>query len=133
MYAGALFTALSVVVTVSSLSVFADTEGLRLFGHRQPLAISITVGVVVGLVLISLWLWVARAVSQGRRGARVLCTVLVAPATLHLFGLKGMTAVVFAVVTWLIGLAAVSLLWRPASRAFFHQEDAVLARSSTAS
>jgi hypothetical protein len=133
MYAGAIFTAVSLIVAVSSLNVFADTEGLRLLGHNQPLPISITVGVVVGLALITLWLWLARAVSQGRRGARVLCTVLVAPATLHLFGLKGMVSLVFAIGTWLIGLAAVWLLWRPDSRAFFHREDVALALRPTAS
>jgi hypothetical protein len=31
--------------------------------------------------------------------------------------------VVFAIVTWLIGLAAVWLLWRPTSSAFFKPES----------
>jgi hypothetical protein len=48
-----------------------------------------------------------------------LSTVLVGLATLHLFGNKGLVEVVFAMLTWLIGLAAVWLLWRPTSSAFF--------------
>jgi uncharacterized membrane protein (UPF0136 family) len=69
--------------------------------------------------MIALWLWMARANSQGRNWARIVSTVLFVLATLHLFGNKGVVPVVFAVLTWLVGLAAVWLLWRPTSSAFF--------------
>jgi hypothetical protein len=134
MYAGALISALGFIATVPSLRYFADTNHLSLLGHRQSLPITIVAGLLLGLILTGAWMWMARAVGEGRRGARVLATVLVAPATLHLFGLKGLIAVVFAMVTWLIGLSAVWLLWRPASRAFFDRDVAALApRPSEAS
>ncbi len=69
--------------------------------------------------MIVLWLWMARANGQGKNWARILSTVLVGLATLELIGLHSVAEVFFAVLTWLTGLAAVWLLWRPASSAFF--------------
>jgi hypothetical protein len=70
----------------------------------------------------------ARANGRGRNWARILSTVLFGLATVDLptvFGSPihfevGVTepGLVF-VLTWLVGLAAVWLLWRPASTAFF--------------
>ena len=51
---------------------------------RGPVVI--TVGTVGGLVVIALWLWMARANSQGRDWARILSTVLFGLATLQLIG-----------------------------------------------
>jgi hypothetical protein len=83
--------------------------------------------------MIGLWLWMARANGQGRNWARILSTVLFGLATLQLrgdftqpvsqagFGASvlyyGGTALFVA--AWLVGAAAVWLLWRPASSAFF--------------
>jgi hypothetical protein len=47
--------------------------------------------------------------------------VLLGLATLQLLGNHGVDQVFFAVLTWLTGLPAVWLLWRPASSAFFRQ------------
>ena len=41
---------------------------------------------VFGLVVIALWLWMARANGQGRNWARILSTVLFGLATLELIG-----------------------------------------------
>jgi hypothetical protein len=51
--------------------------------------------------------------------ARIVATVLLGLTTMHLFGNKLIVQAVFAGLTWLLGLAAVWLLWRPASSAFF--------------
>jgi hypothetical protein len=120
MYAGAVVTALSLIVAIVSLPYVGRSGAtLRLAGRSQPLPLAITVGIVSGVVMIALWLWMARAISRGRNWARLLSTVLVGLATLHLFGNKGAVPVVFAVLMWLVGLAVVWLLWRPTSRAFF--------------
>ena len=89
--------------------------------------------IVFGLVVIALWLWMARANGQGRNWARILSTVLFGLATLQLRGdftqpvshagfgatvlYYGGTALFVA--AWLAGAAAVWQLWRPASSAFF--------------
>ena len=79
---------------------------------------------VFGLVPVALWLWMARAASQGRDWARILFTVLFTLATLQLIESRGIAQVFSAALTWLIGLAAVWLLWRPASSAFFRSARA---------
>jgi hypothetical protein len=75
----------------------------------------------------------ARANGQGRTWARGLSTVLFGLATLDLTGAFrtpvvriGFVTTVFdptvPVLTWLVGLAALWLLWRPASSAFFQPQ-----------
>jgi hypothetical protein len=48
--------------------------------------------VVFGLVPVALWLWLARAVSQGRNWARILSAVLFILATLQLIEGQGIWA-----------------------------------------
>jgi hypothetical protein len=98
-------------------------------GHpitATPLSITLFI-VGFGLVFVAPWLWMARAAGQGRNWARITSTVLFALATLALLsaigsiGKSGVAQAILAGLTWLSGLAAVWLLWRPASRAFFER------------
>jgi hypothetical protein len=127
MYAGAT---VSTVPLIIGLFYLADLKFYRLrwnghsltaaqLSHWRPLII--TVAIVAGLVVPALWLWMARAVGRGRNWARILSTVLFGLATLQLAGniSDGVALVIIAVMTWLIGVAVVWLLWRPASGAFF--------------
>ena len=111
----------------------------------------ITLAMVFGLAVIALWLWMARANGPGRNWARILCTVLFGLATLELIRVRphypggylahfvigghvysvihsvfGATVLflIVPVLLWLTGLAAVWLLWRPASGAFFKPQGA---------
>jgi hypothetical protein len=127
MYGGAAGTVVQLVIAlffVGDIHAYHLTVGAHSLTtaqliHWRPLIVT---GVVVfGLVLIGLWLWMARAVGQGRGWARILSTVLFGLATLQLIGLHSVAAVFWAMLTWLTGLAAVWQLWRPASRAFFQQ------------
>ena len=83
----------------------------------------ITLAIVSSLVGIGLWLWMAKANSQGRNWARILSSVLFLLATLDMFGVfsqpKTLLGLVFPVLTWLVGAGAVFFLWRPESTAFF--------------
>jgi uncharacterized membrane protein (UPF0136 family) len=124
MYGGAAITAAAFLVTL--LPVIGDIHG-RLFGHRlsaTPLTITLFI-VLFGLVPVALWLWMARAVGRGRNWARIASTVLFVLATLELISSRGVVPVVSAALTWLIGLAVVWLLWRPASGAFFKPQRLV--------
>ncbi|HEY5355811.1 MAG TPA: hypothetical protein VIK57_25505 [Streptosporangiaceae bacterium] len=127
MHAGAVGTAVYLII---ALAFIGDIQAyhLRYLGHSLTAAqlshqrpLIITLAIVTGLALIALWLWMARAVSQGRNWARILSTVLLGLATLEVTGNHGVAQVFCAVLTWLTGLAAVWLLWRPASSAFFRQ------------
>ena len=83
MYAGAaasaawLITGLALIIT----DIQAAARG-RFLGHSltspQARPFVITVWIVVGLAVIALWLWMARANGRGRNWARILSTVLFA-------------------------------------------------------
>jgi hypothetical protein len=124
-YGGAIGTA---VQLIAALAFIGDINAYHLtvlghhltnaqLSHWRPLII--TLAVVLALVVIGLWLWMARAVGRGRNWARITSTVLFVLAALELASSRGVVPVVSATLTWLIGLAAVWLLWRPASSAFF--------------
>jgi hypothetical protein len=117
MYGGA---AVSTAYLIATLPFIGDIHG-SWNGHRltaTPLTITVVI-VVFGLIPIALWVWMARATRQGKNWARILSTVLVTLVTLQLTGSRGVAQVFCAALTCLIGLAAVWLLWRPASSAFF--------------
>ena len=111
MYGGA---ALSAAYLIATLPFMGGIHG-RVLGHRLT-ATPLTIAVVIvgfGLVPVALWLWMARAASQGRDEARILFTVLFTLATLQLIESRGIVQVFTVALTWLIGFAAMWLLWRP--------------------
>lgn len=128
MYVGAAVSTVSLVITL------ADIAGVKTAIKKakpswtaaqvnQYDRFLISVAIVSGVIGIALWLWMARANNQGRNWARILSTVLFCLATLDLVGVfsepKTVLGLVFPVLTWLVGLGAVFLLWRPESSAFF--------------
>ena len=137
MYAGA---AVSTVDLIISLGYIGGFKAALRWAHPTLTAaqvsqvshlntLFITLAIVSGLVVIALWLWMARANSQGRNWARILSTVLFLLATLDLVGVfsqpKTVISLVFPLLTWLIGLGAVFLLWRRASAAYFRPQGVV--------
>jgi len=131
MRGGAISSAALVIV---ALPFAGDLNG-HVRGHRMaPTPLTITLVILAGLALIGLWLWMARATSQGRGWARILSTVLFCLATLEflsaleVIGKNGVAQAFVAGLTWLSGLGAVWLLWRPASSAFFKSAKAARSR-----
>jgi hypothetical protein len=127
MYAGAGISTVPLIVALAYRGDVRAYHGV-LLGQRLTAAqiiqwrpLIVTVLVVVGLVVPALWVWMARANGQGRNWARILSTVLFGLATLQLSGSMrdGVALFLIAVLSWLVGLAAVWLLWRQASSAFF--------------
>jgi hypothetical protein len=136
MYAGAAVSTAGLIIGLALIivDIQAAARG-RFLGHslatQKPLVLA--VWVVFGLVVIALWLWMARANGQGRNWARIVSTVLFGLATLQLRGDFtqpgshagfGVTVLhyggtVLFVAAWLVGAAAVWQLWRPACSAFF--------------
>jgi hypothetical protein len=131
MYGGAISSAALLIV---ALPFAGDVKG-NVLGHRlTPTPLIVTLVILAGLALIGLWLWMARATTQGRRWARILSTVLFGLATLELLsavdtiGKNGVAAAFIAALTWLSGLGAVWMLWRPASSAFFESAKQMRSR-----
>ena len=136
MYAGAAVSVVELIIGLALIvaDITAAARG-RFLGQslaaQKPLVI--TLWIVFGLVMIGLWLWMARANGQGRNWARILSTVLFGLATLQLradftrpvsHAGFGVTVLYYGgnalfAVAWLARAAAVWLLWRPASSAFF--------------
>jgi hypothetical protein len=120
MYGGAVLSAAYLIATLPFMGdIHGKALGYRLTG--TPLTITVVI-VVFGLVPVALWLWMARAASQGKDWARILFTVLFTLASLQLIESRGIVQVFTVALTWLIGLAAVWLLWRPACSTFFRPQ-----------
>ena len=137
MYAGAVVSTVNLILL---LTVIADIKRYHaiLGYHLTAAQLSqlntrfITTFIVLDLVPIAMWLWMARACGRGRNWARVVSTALFGAATLnltsafswlppgiHLTFVPMIYGPALPVLYWLVGLVVVWLLWRPASRAFF--------------
>jgi hypothetical protein len=128
MYAGAAVSTVSLIVSLANISgtktaIRKARPSLTAAQVSQLNTFIISLAIVSGLIGIALWLWMARANSRGKNWARILSTVLFGLATLDMVGVfsepKTLLGLVFPVLTWLVGLGAVWLLWRPDSSAFF--------------
>jgi hypothetical protein len=127
MYVGAAVSTVPLIIALAysddikayHLTVLDHRVAAAPLAHWRPLIIAAVI--VFGLVAPALWLWIARATGKGSNWARILSTVLFGLATVQLAGnmRDGAALVITAVLTWLAGLAAVWLLWRPASSVFF--------------
>jgi hypothetical protein len=128
MYAGAATSLLGIVIDLLTIS---DTKSAlaRRSPDLTPSQLTSTQHVLIagfvagGVIAAVVWIVLARSCQRGRNWARITGTVLFALATVDtLVGLTTPIAAVvriWAVVTWLAGLAAVVFLWRRESGAFF--------------
>ena len=150
MYVGAAVNAVTVIISLALVpairAALRTADPSLTAAQLSDVNRLITLAIVSSLVVIALWLWMARADGQGRNWARILSTVLFGLATLELIRVRpqypgdylsrfviggqvysvihsgfGVTVLGLIVpgLTWLAGLAAVWLLWRPDSSAFF--------------
>ena len=134
MYVGAAVSTVSLVISLVSISGTKEAirkarPSLTAAQVNQLNTFIIALAVVSGVIGVALWLWMARANSQGRNWARILSSVLFGLATLDMFGVlsqpKTVLGLVFPVLTWLVGLGAVILLWRRDSTEFFKPRQLV--------
>ena len=134
MYVGAAVSTVSLIVSLASIGGTKDAirkarPSLTAAQVNQLNTFIITLAIVSGVVGVALWLWMARANSQGRNWARILSSVLFGLATVDLWGVlsqpKTLLGLVFPLLTWLVGLGAVILLWRRESGEFFKPRQLV--------
>jgi hypothetical protein len=128
MYAGA---AVSVTQAISYLLTESATKTAIENGHPHMSASTVNTlaragviaGVVIALIAIVAFVRVARLCAAGQNGARITATVLCALGVLGtIYNLTASAATVnriLGVAVNLIGLAAVVLLWRRTSSAWF--------------
>ncbi len=131
MYAGAALSALGFIVglaTIGSLKkdiINASTKPLTAAQLHAAEVFGVATIVILGLIGIGLWLWMARANGAGKSWARRVAAVLFGLNTLGLlsaiarpnaFGTK-----IFDILGWLVGLGATIFLWRSDSSEYFAQ------------
>jgi len=132
MYAGAALSFIELVVgltTIGSLKSAIEQAGQRAGKHYTPTQVhqlevsSVIIAVVVGIIAIGLWLWMARANQAGHSYARITGTVFFGLNTLFLFlslaRPHASVGLIFNLLVWLAGLGAVIMLWRKESGSYF--------------
>jgi hypothetical protein len=131
MYAGAALSAVGFIVglaTIGSLKqdiINASTKKLTASQLHAAEVFGIATIVVIGLIGIGLWLWMARANGAGKSWARIVAAVLFGLNTLDLLAGVGRPGAIgtkiFEILGWLVGLGATVYLWRRDSSEFFAQ------------
>jgi hypothetical protein len=128
MYVGAAASLIGVIIDI--LTRGSIRSELRSRNHSLTAAQltsmyhAVLGGVVVGgVIAIVLWIWMARMCKAGRPWARIVSTVLFAIQTINLAASAAVpaasTARIYGIVVWLIGLAAIVLLWQRPSSDYF--------------
>jgi hypothetical protein len=128
MYAGAAVSLVSLVISLTDISgtktaIRKARPDLTATQISQLNGFIIGVAILSGVVGIGLWLWMSWANKEGKNWARIFSSVLFGLATLDLFGVfsqpKTVLGLIFPLLTWVIGLGAIVLIWRPDSSRFF--------------
>ncbi|WP_026877515.1 hypothetical protein [Jiangella gansuensis] len=127
MYVGAALSALLLLFTFLSRGAIRDAvedsdTGLSADEVDAAVNLTIGIGVVVGLIGIGLWLWMAAANKAGKSWARVVATILGGLNILFtLFSLSGGGGLNLIVNVLQIALAAyiLYLLYRPESSQYY--------------
>jgi hypothetical protein len=136
MYAGAVVSAISFIINMTGIgslrsTIKADNPTFSPSDVNLSVHISIVAIVIFGLLGIGMWIWMAFTNKAGKNWARITGTVFCGIATvIVVFGFVRAGSVagprILTVIIWLIGVAAVVLLWRRDSSAFFkppHQQQ----------
>ena len=135
MYLGALASLVGIIIELllrHSLRTYiadhATRNGSRLTATQvaDTYHATLVVLVVVGLIGVVLWIWMAQMNKRGRNWARITSTVFFALDTLGAIGgLAGGTFSggsvnrFYGLVVWVIGGAAIILLWQRRSTEYF--------------
>lgn len=125
MYVGAGISALAMIgiLALSGRIKNAVGRALRNAKTTKPLTATqihaaetfyIVLVVVILVIAIAMWLWMAWANGRGRGWARIVASVFFGLNTIWLIfsGARTVTTLIFIGLGWLVGLAALILLWR---------------------
>src|SRR5579859_2620022 len=133
MYVGAALSAIEIViglVTISSLKnvIRSAYPGYSSSQLHAAEVVGVAAVVVLGLIAIGLWLWMAWANGAGKSWARIVATVFFALNTIDLLTLIARPHAAFglllALLVWVAGLGAILLLWRRESSAYYQARSA---------
>jgi hypothetical protein len=137
MYAGVAVSAFVIIVAVVTIGSTRSAVHSNFPGyspsrvHKAAVAL-VVYEVVIQVITIGLWLWMAAASKAGKSWARIVASVLFGLNTLILASSLARPHAAFGIVllvlVWLVGLGAIILLWRRDSSAYFAASKAVRTR-----
>jgi len=128
MYVGAVVSLIGIVVDLTTLSstkskIQSQHHDWTVTQVNNAEHVAIGIFIVSGLLGAALWIWMAQANKAGRGWARIVATVLFAIDTLNVAAGAatpgGGATRLYGLVIWLIGLAAIILLWLRTSSDYF--------------
>jgi hypothetical protein len=135
MYAGAAASLIGIIVDLTTYSSLQNAIATHQRKNGQPLThaqvvdlahVEVVAFVVGGVIAAALWIWMARGSRAGKSWARTVSTVLFAISTVGTFVSIGGGALtagngtrIYGFVVWIIGLAAIILLWQRTSSDYF--------------
>jgi hypothetical protein len=128
MYAGAAVSAISLIVTLLTIGSLKTAIRSRDPSFTQTQlhsaeVVGVTFAVILGLLGIGLWIWMASANKAGKNWARITSTVFFGLDTLGLLAsfsqAETLLSRLVSLVVWLIGLGAIVMLWRKESSGYF--------------
>lgn len=128
MFVGAGLQALTIVFGLMGADPLREQlaeQQPELTADELDAAVAIGVGgvVVIGLIAVGLWIWMALANRRGRNWARIVATVLGAlNIAFTLFSLSQATGfgAIIQVITIVLAAAIIFLLYRPESSAYYN-------------
>jgi hypothetical protein len=134
MYAGAALSAIELIIglaTIGSIKTAiqnAYPKDTASQVHSLEVS-SIVLAVIVGLISVGLWVWMARASGSGHSYGRIVGTVLFALNTIFLLldvaRPHASLGLILNILVWLAGLGAVIFLWSRESGAYFKPQTPV--------
>lgn len=138
MLAGGALTAIVgiflVIATIADKNALTDSSGKKLSSAQFT---SNVVGTIITyLILVVIWVLMARMNRAGHNWARIVASVLCAISTYDAYSLvnsltggvtitvAGIVYIVFTLATWVVGVIAIAMLWRTESTVYFRQRSA---------
>jgi len=133
MYAGAALSAIEIIIGLITISSLKNAIRSRYPGYTSSQlhaaeVVGVTTVVVIGLIGVGLWLWMAWANGAGKSWARIVASVFFGLNTIDLLTLvarpHATLGLALAILVWLIGLGAILLLWQRESSAYYQARSA---------
>lgn len=136
MYAGAAASLVGIIISMTTIGSLKSDIIKRYPNYTQTQVnnaehVAIGAAIVVGLITVGLWVWMAQMNKAGKNWARIVSTVLFGLSTISMLsGLAsagvatGGVARLYGIVVWLIGLGAIIFLWQRQSTEFFKSASA---------
>jgi hypothetical protein len=117
------------IVTIADKNALTDSSGKKL--SSSEFTSNVVVTVVTYLIVVVIWVLMARMNRSGYNWARILASVFCAVSTYDAYSLvnsltggstitvAGIVYIVFTLALWVVGVIAIALVWRSESSAYY--------------